>query len=121
MENIRIVESFIENSRERFSIDEDIYGNILVAVSESVNNAIQHGNGLDKNKNVSLQLVPSETELRFVVTDEGPGYNPDHIDDPTKPENLQKPNGRGLYLIKHLSDKVEFADNGSTIAITFYL
>ncbi len=121
MENIRIVESFIENSREKFNIDDDIYGNILVAVSESVNNAIQHGNKLDKNKNVTLSLVPGESEMKFMITDEGPGFDPDSIDDPTKPENLEKPNGRGLYLIRHLSDRVEFSNNGSTIEITFYL
>lgn len=121
MENIRIVESFIENSREKFNIDDDIYGNILVAVSESVNNAIQHGNRLDKNKNVTLTLIPAESELKFMITDEGPGFDPDSVDDPTKPENLEKPNGRGLYLIRHLSDRVEFSDNGSTIEITFYL
>ena len=55
-ENIRIVESFIDNAKEKFKLDDDIYGNIMVAVTESVNNAIRHGNKNDKKKNVHLSL-----------------------------------------------------------------
>ena len=121
MENIKIVESFIENSRERFQIDDDVYGNILVAVTESVNNAIQHGNRLDKNKSVTLQLLPDENAVTFVITDEGPGFDYQNLPDPTAPENVSKPNGRGIFLMKHLVDKLDFENNGSTVKLTFYL
>ena len=56
-ENIRIVESFIDNIKESYNINDDIYGNIMIAVTESVNNAIIHGNANNKNKSVDLQLV----------------------------------------------------------------
>ena len=121
MENVRIVESFIENARERFSIDDDVYGNILVSVMEAVNNAIQHGNKLDKNKNVTLQLNPTESQLTFTITDEGSGYNFDDLPDPTKPDNIEKPNGRGIFLIRHLADQVGFHNNGASVELTFYV
>ena len=121
MENVRIVESFIENARERFSIDDDVYGNILVSVMEAVNNAIQHGNKLDKSKNVTLQLLPSETQLTFIVSDEGPGYNLEDLPDPTRPDNIEKPNGRGIFLIRHLADQVLFHNNGAAVELTFYV
>ena len=121
MENIKIVESFIENSREQFQIDDDVYGNILVAVTESVNNAIQHGNKLDKNKNVTLQLLSDENTVTFIITDEGPGFDHELLPDPTAPENVAKPNGRGIFLMKHLVDKLDFENNGATVKLTFYL
>ena len=55
-ENIRIIESFIDNAKDRFELDDDIYGNIMIAVTESVNNAIVHGNDNLKEKNVDLSL-----------------------------------------------------------------
>lgn len=121
MENVRIVESFIENARERFSIDDDVYGNILVSVMEAVNNAIQHGNKLDRNKNVTLHLVPNESQLCFTISDEGPGYNLDDLPDPTQPDNIERPNGRGIFLIRHLADQVNFLRNGATVELTFYM
>src|SRR6478735_2732578 len=120
VENIRIVESFIDNVKDRFNIDDDIYGNIMVAVTESVNNAIRHGNALDKNKNVKLTVLCEEAELRFTIEDEGKGFNYDTLPDPTAPENLDKLGGRGIFLMKHLSDEVHFHDNGRKVELVFY-
>jgi serine/threonine-protein kinase RsbW len=119
-ENIRIVESFIDNVKDQFKIDDDIYGNIMVAVTESVNNAIRHGNNLDKNKSVVLSVLAEETQLKFTIEDEGKGFNPDHLPDPTAPENLDKLGGRGIFLMKHLSDKVSFSKEGRCVELTFY-
>ncbi len=57
IENIRIIESFIDNAKELYNIDDDIYGNIMIAVTESVNNAIKHGNKEDKTKNVNFRVL----------------------------------------------------------------
>ena len=73
-ENIRIVESFIDNAKEKFKLDDDIYGNIMVAVTESVNNAIRHGNKNDKKKNVHLSLSLNDNLIRFIIKDEGIGF-----------------------------------------------
>jgi serine/threonine-protein kinase RsbW len=119
-ENIRIVESFIDNVKDQFKIDDDIYGNIMVAVTESVNNAIRHGNKLDKNKSVFLSVLSEENQLKFTIEDEGSGFNPEALPDPTAPENLDKLGGRGIFLMKHLSDQVHFSKEGRSVELTFY-
>ncbi|MBA9075943.1 MULTISPECIES: ATP-binding protein [Rufibacter] len=119
IENIRIVESFIDNSREKFQIEDDIYGNIMVAVTESVNNAIRHGNKFDKDKNVYLSLFVEPNQLRFEVEDEGNGFDPESLSDPTAPENLENPGGRGIFLMRNLCDDVSFSNDGRTVSLTF--
>lgn len=120
-ENIRIVESFIDNAKEKFSLDDDIYGNIMIAVTESVNNAIVHGNQKDSNKNVTLKLQVDENVLNFIIIDEGNGFDYQNLPDPTSPENIEKPGGRGIFLMKHLCDEVSFQDQGRSVILTFYL
>ena len=120
-ENIRIVESFIDNAKEKFNLDDDIYGNIMVAITESVNNAIRHGNKNDKKKNVYLSLSLNEDLIRFIIKDEGSGFDYHNLPDPTSPENIDKPSGRGIFLMKHLSDEVTFKNEGSEVELCFYI
>lgn len=121
IENIRIVESFIDNAKDRFKLTDDIYGNIMIAVTESVNNAIKHGNKSDKSKNVSLKLDFSNDLIKFMISDEGSGFDYDNLPDPTAPENLDKPGGRGIFLMKNLSDEVNFYNDGREVELSFYL
>ncbi len=121
IENIRVVESFIDNSKEKFNIEDDIYGNIMVAVTESVNNAIRHGNKFDKDKNVILSLYVEEDRLRFEVEDEGKGFDYTSLSDPTSPENIENPGGRGIFLMRNLSDEVEFSKDGRKVELTFFI
>ena len=120
MENIRIIESFIDNTKDIYNINDDIYGNIMIAVTESVNNAIKHGNREDKNKNVNLSLILKENQVRFIIEDQGPGFDHTNLSDPTLPENIDKPGGRGIFLMKHLSDEVHFFENGRKVELVFY-
>ncbi len=120
-ENIRIVESFIDNAKDKFELNDDIYGNIMIAVTESVNNAILHGNLKDKSKNVSLSLVVGDGSLKFTIKDQGNGFDFADLPDPTAPENLDKPSGRGIFLMKHLCDEVAFQEEGKSVELTFYL
>lgn len=121
IENIRIVESFIDNSKDKFEIEDDIYGNIMVAVTESVNNAIRHGNKFDKDKNVYLTLQVNPDHLKFEVEDEGNGFDTESLPDPTSIENLENPGGRGIFLMRNLCDEVKFSNNGKSVELTFYL
>jgi serine/threonine-protein kinase RsbW len=121
IENIRMIESFIDNAKERFQLDDDIYGNIMIAVTEAVNNAIKHGNSGDKSKNVSLSLFLNESMIKFIVKDEGRGFNYENLPDPTAPENLEKIGGRGIFLMKHLSDEVKFKEDGRVVELSFYM
>jgi serine/threonine-protein kinase RsbW len=120
-ENIRMIESFIDNAKERFDLDDDIYGNIMIAVTEAVNNAIKHGNAGDKKKNVHLSLSLNDSLIKFIVKDEGPGFDYQNLPDPTAPENIEKVGGRGIFLMKHLSDQVEFKDHGRVVELSFYM
>lgn len=121
IENIRMIESFIDNAKDRFHLDDDIYGNIMIAVTEAVNNAIKHGNHGNKSKNVHLSLALEESLIKFIVKDEGDGFNFNELPDPTSPENLEKPGGRGIFLMRHLSDEVEFKENGRIVELSFYV
>jgi serine/threonine-protein kinase RsbW len=120
-ENIRIIESFIDNAKDKFRLDDDIYGNIMIAVTESVNNAIKHGNKSNKSKNVLLTLSLNDSILKFVVEDEGEGFDYNNLPDPTAPENIDKPSGRGIFLMRHLSDEVHFRANGKVVELHFYI
>jgi len=115
------VESFIDNAKDRYALNDDIYGNIMVAVTETVNNAIKHGNKSDKKKNVSLSLDFNEKLIKFIIEDEGTGFDHHNLPDPTSPENIDKPEGRGIFLMKHLSDEVSFKEEGKKVELCFYL
>ena len=120
-ENIRIVESFIDNAKDKYELNDDIYGNIMIAVTESVNNAIIHGNNSDNNKNVSLKLSLEKSLIKFTIEDEGPGFDYQNLPDPTLPENLSKPGGRGIFLMRNLCDEVSFKNDGRIAELCFYL
>jgi len=121
LENIRIVESFIDNSRSKYKISDDVYGNIMVAVTEAVNNAVSHGNQQESSKLVTMLVTFSERSIRFVIEDEGDGFDYQNLQDPTTEANLQKPGGRGIYLMKHLGDEVNFLKDGKAVELIFYL
>jgi len=120
-ENIRMIESFIDNAKEKFNLNDDIYGNIMIAVTEAVNNAIKHGNKNESGKNVTLALSLEEGLIKFKVEDEGIGFDYQNLPDPTAPENIEKPGGRGIFLMKHLSDEVDFREKGKVVELSFYI
>lgn len=121
VENIRIVEIFIDNARKKYDLNDDLYGNIMISVIESVNNAIVHGNKANKAKNVDLSLRLDDEQIRFVIQDEGNGFDFSNLPDPTAPENLERTVGRGIFLMKHLADELNFKNNGQRVELTFYL
>lgn len=121
VDNIKIVESFIDNSRDEYNIGDDLYGNILIAITEAVNNAIQHGNQYDKEKIVRLTCSSSSSEISFVIEDEGRGFDYNTLPDPTSGDNLLKPDGRGIFLMKHLCDVLKFEESGKKVEMVFFL
>jgi serine/threonine-protein kinase RsbW len=120
-ENISLVERLVEDVCEIYSVNEDSYGNILIAVTEAVNNAIYHGNEGNPKKHVKIGFISGEKKIQFSVADEGNGFDYDGLPDPTDPINIDKPQGRGVFLMKHLADKVEFNNNGQEVLLTFNL
>ena len=118
-ESLGQVEKIIDELRATYDVSEDMFGNMLVAVTEAVTNAIYHGNKSDPGKKVSIQYQLKNNNLSFVVTDEGPGFDYYNLPDPTAPENLEKECGRGIFLMKHLTDQLIFADNGRVVELNF--
>ena len=118
-ENIAVVEKLIDKISADHGIVAEHYGNVLIAMTEGVNNAIVHGNKLDETKSVSVLCAIDEKTLVFRITDEGPGFDYDNLPDPTAPENIEKPHGRGVFLMRHLADECAFEDEGRIVELTF--
>lgn len=118
-DNLRLVERLIDDVCQIYNVNEDSYGNILIAVTEAVNNAICHGNKNNPDKIVQIGFESSGNQLTFKIKDEGPGFDYANLPDPTDPANLEKLNGRGVFLMKNLSDKIEFSNNGKEVALSF--
>jgi serine/threonine-protein kinase RsbW len=118
-ESINIIEKVIDDIRTEFDVKEECYGNMLVAVTEAVNNAIQHGNKYDPSKMVNISYEIDNDRIAFVISDEGTGFDYYNLPDPTAPENLEKPTGRGVFLMKHLADQIIFSDQGKVVELYF--
>ena len=118
-ENIAVVEKLIDKISADHGIVAEHYGNVLIAMTEGVNNAIVHGNKLDESKSVSVSCAIDDKTLVFRITDEGPGFDYDNLPDPTAPENIEKPHGRGVFLMRHLADECAFEDEGRIVELTF--
>lgn len=121
IENLRKVERLVDELSAEYNIAADIYGNILIAVLEAANNAILHGNKLEENKNVKIKMLIENEKLLFKIEDEGEGFDYKNVPDPTAPENIENVNGRGIFLMEKLSDKLEFTKNGATVELEFNL
>jgi serine/threonine-protein kinase RsbW len=117
--NLRVVENAIDEATSVIGISQDNYGKILVSAMEAVNNAIIHGNKSISEKIVDIEISYESNELKIKVTDEGPGFRPDLVPDPTTPENIEELNGRGIYLMSHLADKIEYNEKGNSVKMIF--
>lgn len=121
LESLSKIENFIDDVCEQYQFGEDHYGNILIALTEAINNAITHGNQLNPDKKVNLNMETTTNNVEFTIKDEGVGFDYDNIPDPTLPENLEKLSGRGIFLMKSLADNVVFEEKGRIIKLRFSL
>jgi serine/threonine-protein kinase RsbW len=119
--NISFVEKMVDDLSSAYKIDSDLYGKMLLAVVEGVNNAVVHGNKLDKSKTVTVEYSIINDSLYFHISDQGNGFDYTAVPDPTTPENIEKPHGRGIFLMYHLADGIEFKNNGSEVRLMFKL
>ena len=118
-ESISEVESFVEQLREELEIPDELYGNILICLTEAVNNCIIHGNKFSPLKKVTLSCVVKDNVLSFIVEDEGEGFDFDHLPDPTAPENREKLTGRGVFLMRQLANQLKYSNGGSAVEMRF--
>jgi len=117
--NIHELEPFLERIRTEFEFDEDMYSRFLIALTEAVNNAIIHGNKDDPDKLVYLKCHCSPDRIECVVRDSGEGFDPESLSDPTQEENLLREGGRGVYIIKTVSDEFEFHRKPEGMEVVF--
>ncbi len=110
MEELSAVHDLVDKATRAFNLNEEIAHWIELAVSESAINAIQHGNGLDPSKEVFLRIAFDGKALEIIVEDQGAGFDLSDVPDPTDTENLMKPGGRGILIIKSFMDTVELTD-----------
>lgn len=113
------VEQFVEEISEEFLLYGNYFGNILMAVTEAVKNAIIHGNGQDRKKSVTITHANTKEGLWIKVTDEGQGFDYKKYSVKGNPEISFGSEKNGLILIKALTDEIKFGNNGSTIEMLF--
>ncbi|MFP4369767.1 MAG: ATP-binding protein [Candidatus Kapaibacterium sp.] len=116
------VEPLLKDLQQAVDIPDEKFYNLLIAVTEAVNNAIVHGNKYRKDKRVLLIIESDKSSVVITVIDEGEGFNPNNVADPRHPENLMKDSGRGVFIMKSLADEIiyESGKNGTELKIIFY-
>jgi len=97
--------------------DRDVFS-VRLALEEALVNAIKHGNQMDRAKRVfiSYRFLPGRFEVQ--ITDEGPGFDPNDVPDPTAVENLERPCGRGLMLMRHYMTEVVYSERGNSVIMS---
>ncbi|MEO8208944.1 MAG: ATP-binding protein [bacterium] len=117
---VRKFEELLEQANKDFKLEMEKFINLHIACSEALINAIVHGNKEDENKKVYTSINYNEVILTVRIKDEGKGFNPDALPDPTSNENILKESGRGIFIIKSLVDDFhcESSDNGTEFVLT---
>jgi len=106
--NLIVVEEFVNYFSIELNLSEDKIPGLLLSVTEATTNAIIHANKSDKEKKVKIYVNKEDSKLIIKIKDEGKGFNPADVPDPTEPENLLKDSGRGLYLMKVYMDDLKY-------------
>jgi serine/threonine-protein kinase RsbW len=119
VENLKIVETVVDTLSKKLGIPDEVYGKILISTVEAVNNAILHGNKGDSRKVVKVDFTADGNFFNVTVTDEGEGFEYGNLPDPTDPKNIENLHGRGVFLMRNLSDEIEFNDSGNEVKMQF--
>ena len=120
-ENIAHVEPLVGKVVEKFNLSADQHDNILLSLTEAVVNAMVHGNRNDQSKNVRISLHKNKSSLAFRVSDEGKGFDLQKLPDPTSPDRIEECGGRGVFLMRQLSDNCRFSNGGRTVEMRWKL
>ena len=119
--NINKVEQLVDQIANQYKLDQEKHANLLISLTEAVNNAIIHGNKQDRSKTVSIKLARTSSGIALRVTDQGCGFNYNSLPDPTSPERICECGGRGVFLMNQLSDNLRYTDGGKTVEMKFNL
>ncbi len=113
---INLIRDLVRRLEQHHWNRRDVFG-IHMAMEEAMMNAIKHGNSSDCSKKIHVEIVVSDRKFYSKITDDGSGFDPDEIPDPTTEENLERASGRGIMLIKQFVDEVRFSDQGNSIEL----
>jgi serine/threonine-protein kinase RsbW len=113
------VDSFIEGILRGFGTDETTIADIAICVTELVNNSIIHGNKSDPDKEVAVEIGKIDSVVEITITDEGTGFDIEHLESPIDEQNLLKEVGRGIFIVRSLMDRVDvkFLKDGTRVTI----
>jgi|SRR5690554_2782843 len=115
------VEAFIRRLFEMRNFPDDAFNKVLLCVSEAVINSIEHGNKNNRGKRVTIVAKCKRSSLKFLVKDEGDGFDPNLVLDPTSKENIKREGGRGIFIMKSICSRLRFGDNGKCVEIKIKL
>lgn len=115
-EGLRVQGRILDLIAEHGFTERDVFG-IRLSLEEAIVNAIKHGNKYDASKSVRIAWKLHEGELFVEIEDQGQGFDPADVPDPTAPENLDRPSGRGLMLMRNFMDAVMYSDKGNFVAM----
>ena len=118
-ESITQLETLIEHIADKHNVSEDTFANMMTCLNEIAINAIVHGNKLDEGKKVIVNAEVDSKRVVWTVTDEGEGFDYDHLPDPTAEENLENLTGRGVFIVKQLADQCVFNTKGNEVELHF--
>ena len=113
----RIQEEIERRLQSGLASEQEIFG-VRLALEEALVNAIKHGNQLDRAKTVRVAYHISSERFDVLIADQGPGFDPTDVPDPTAAENLERPSGRGLMLMRHYMTEVRYNERGNAVAMT---
>jgi serine/threonine-protein kinase RsbW len=119
LSNLRLIENIVDEITSEIGISYNSYGKILVSLLEAVNNAIIHGNSSEPDKFVDVSISYKKPKLSISVKDQGKGFAPEGVPDPTMPENIEEANGRGVFIMSRLADNIKYSKKGNTVTMIF--
>lgn len=122
-DNLVEVEAFVADIADEYNVDEEIKSNLTLSVSEASSNAMVHGNKLDPKKFVDIKVTVYDDKINVIIKDEGNGFDPNSVPDPTSPENLLKDSGRGIFIMKSFLKelKYNFTETGTEVILEISL
>lgn len=119
MSSMPRLDRFISGLQKAWKINQEDFDTIRIVLSEALMNAIVHGNKSASSGIVYIDAFRDDDYYTFSIEDDGPGFDFEGLDNPTAEENLNKPNGRGIFIMKHLADGIHFSKNGKCLKLLF--
>lgn len=111
-----VVERIVSSVERAGLSGRDLFG-VRLALDEAVTNAIKHGNRESPSKSVRIDFRVNPTAIRIEIEDQGEGFRPEQVPDPTTAENLERPNGRGLMLMREFMSRIQYSEKGNRVIL----